>query len=164
MSEYLKKLSLTVNGKKVTKHVEPRTSLADFLRNQLALTGTHVGCEQGACGACTVRVNGVTARSCLTLAVQLEGGEVETIEGASDRGDLELLQKEFHERNALQCGFCTPGILLSMAELLNKEKTPSRERIREYLSGNICRCTGYHAIVDAVENVVLKNQNAQGDV
>ena len=158
MSDHLKKLTLSVNGKKLSKYVEPRTSLADFLRNQLALTGTHVGCEQGACGACTVRINGVTARSCLTLAVQLEGDEIETIEGASDRGDLQELQKEFQQRNALQCGFCTPGILLTMAELLEKEAAPSRERIRESLSGNICRCTGYHAIVDAVEKVVSDKQ------
>lgn len=163
MSEHLKKITLTVNGKKVSRQVEPRTSLADFLRDQLALTGTHVGCEQGACGACTVRINGVTARSCLTLAVQLDGDEVETIEGASDRGQLAQLQKEFHNRNALQCGFCTPGILLTMAELLEKQATPNRDQIREALSGNICRCTGYHAIVDAVENVVLQKQDEQGE-
>jgi len=155
MVESTKQVTMTVNGSQVTKLVSCRTPLSDFLRNELFLTGTHIGCEQGACGACNVRIDGRVVRSCLCLAVQLEGGDVETIEGASDRGDLEALQEAFHELNALQCGFCTSGILLSMAELIKNEVKPSRERIREVLSGNICRCTGYHSIVDAVEKVVF---------
>ena len=151
MSEHLKKITLTVNGKKVSRQVEPRTSLADFLRDQLALTGTHVGCEHGVCGACTVRVDGSTTRGCLTLAVQCDGSEVETIEGASDSGRIKDLQENFIKRNSLQCGFCTPGMLLTADELLQENSAPTREQIRERISGNYCRCTGYEAIVDAVE-------------
>jgi len=123
------------------------------LRNELELTGSHVGCEHGVCGACTVLVDGVIVRGCLMLAIQTNGAEVMTIEGQSDSGAITDLQEAFHERNALQCGFCTPGMLLTSTELLQKKSDPSREEIREYLSGNYCRCTGYEAIVDAVEAV-----------
>jgi carbon-monoxide dehydrogenase small subunit len=143
-------ISLDVNGERVDAHVSPRLNLADFLREQLQLTGTHVGCEQGVCGACTVRVNGEIVRACLVLAVQVEGGRVETIEGLSDSGEIADLQAAFRDRNALQCGFCTPGMLMAAQDLLRQESTPDRDRIREHLSGNYCRCTGYHAIVDAV--------------
>ena len=146
-------VALTVNGEKISRMVEPRLSLVDFLRNELELTGTHVGCEHGVCGACTIRVNDEIVRGCLMLAVQANGAEVVTIEGDSDSGDIADLQKAFHERNALQCGFCTPGMLMTTTELLNKNPDPSREEIREYLSGNYCRCTGYEAIVDAIETV-----------
>ncbi len=146
-------IALTVNGDPVVETVEPRTSLVDFLREALALTGSHVGCEHGVCGACSVRVDGVVVRGCLMLAVQCDGGRVETIEGVSDTGELADLQAAFERRNALQCGFCTPGMLLTAQELLTRDGTPSREAIREHLSGNYCRCTGYQAIVDAVETV-----------
>ncbi len=144
-------ISLTVNGEPVQARVLPRTHLADFLREELGLTGTHTGCEQGVCGACTVRLDGEIVRGCLVLAVQAQGASVETIEGVSDTGEVGDLQKAFEERNALQCGYCTPGMLLAAQELLAREKKPSRDGIREHLSGNYCRCTGYHAIVDAVE-------------
>lgn len=144
-------VTINVNGEEISAVVEPRLSLADFLRTEAGLTGTHVGCEHGVCGACTVRVDGVTARGCLTLAVQCDGGEVETIEGATDSGRIKDLQDNFIERNALQCGFCTPGMLLSADELLRTNQAPTREEIRNHLSGNYCRCTGYEAIVDAVE-------------
>ena len=144
-------VTMTVNGTVVNQRVAARTSLADFLRNQLELTGTHVGCEHGVCGACTVRMNGDTVRACLILAVQAEGAEIQTIEGLTASGEAARLQLAFHERNALQCGFCTPGMLMSASELLKRNPHPGREQIREYLSGNFCRCTGYHAIVDAIE-------------
>jgi carbon-monoxide dehydrogenase small subunit len=144
-------ISLHVNGERVDAQVLPRLNLADFLREQLKLTGTHVGCEHGVCGACTVRVDGEIVRSCLMLAVQTNGCSIETIEGVSDTGEIADLQAAFRERNALQCGFCTPGMLIAAEDLLKQESEPDRERIREHLSGNYCRCTGYHAIVDAVE-------------
>ncbi len=144
-------VTVTVNGTPVTRQVPARRSLVDFLRYDLELTGSHVGCEHGVCGACTVRVDGVIVRGCLMLAVQADGSQVDTIEGLSDSGELAALQTAFHERNALQCGFCTPGILLTAQELLQQSPRPSREEIRVYLSGNYCRCTGYHAIVDAIE-------------
>ena len=144
-------VSLTVNGEDVSETVEARTTLADFLRETLGLTGTHLGCEHGVCGTCTVRLEGVIVRSCLTLAVQCAGKRVETIEGVSDTNEFSDLQEAFRTRNALQCGFCTPGMLLSAQELLLRGGVPSREEIRVHLSGNYCRCTGYHAIVDAVE-------------
>ncbi len=146
-------IKLTVNGESVAETVEARKSLVDFLREDLALTGSHVGCEHGFCGACTVRVDGVIVRGCLTLAVQCDGARVETIEGVSDSGEIADLQAAFEKRNALQCGFCTPGMLLTAQELLSNGKVPSREQIREHLSGNYCRCTGYQAIVDAIEAV-----------
>ena len=146
-------IELTVNGETVAETVEARKSLVDFLREDLALTGSHVGCEHGVCGACTVRVDGVIVRGCLMLAAQCDGAKVETIEGVSDRGELADLQDAFEKRNALQCGFCTPGMLLTAQELLANGAVPSREKIREQISGNYCRCTGYHAIVDAIEAV-----------
>ena len=145
-------ISLTVNGERVEAQVLPRLNLADFLREHLKLTGTHVGCEHGVCGACTVRIGGEIVRSCLTLAVQVNGAAVETIEGLSDSGEIADLQTAFRDRNALQCGFCTPGMLLAAQDLLQHNRTPAREEIREHLSGNYCRCTGYQAIIDAVEN------------
>jgi len=146
-------ISVVVNGTHVTRRVAARKHLVDFLRDDLGLTGSHLGCEHGACGACTVRVNGETVRGCLMLAVQADGAVVETVEGASDSGELAELQREFHERNAFQCGFCTPGMLLTAAELVAREPPPTREEIRLQLSGNYCRCTGYQSIVDAVEAV-----------
>jgi carbon-monoxide dehydrogenase small subunit len=144
-------ISLTVNGERVDAHVLPRLNLADFLREQLNLTGTHVGCEHGVCGACTIRVNGDIIRSCLLLAVQADNATVETIEGLSDSGEIADLQAAFRERNALQCGYCTPGMLMAAQDILAQDLNADREQIREHLSGNYCRCTGYHAIVDAVE-------------
>jgi carbon-monoxide dehydrogenase small subunit len=144
-------ISLDVNGERVEAHVPPRINLADFLREHLKLTGTHVGCEHGVCGACTVRVNGEIVRSCLMLAVQANDAVVETIEGLSDSGEISDLQAAFRERNALQCGFCTPAMLITAQDLLKSETDPDRGQIREHLSGNYCRCTGYQAIVDAVE-------------
>jgi len=158
MAQHSYAIALTVNGEGVRETVEARTSLVDFLRERLGLTGSHVGCEQGVCGACTVRLDGITVRGCLTLAVQCAGSRVETIEGVSDSGEIADLQAAFVQRNALQCGFCSPGVLLSAQELLaSRERAgdgvPSREDIRAHLSGNYCRCTGYQAIVDAVETV-----------
>lgn len=144
-------ISLTVNGERISALVLPRMNLADFLREQLGLTGTHVGCEHGVCGACTVRVNGDIVRACLLLAVQAENASVQTIEGLSDSGEISDLQAAFRDRNALQCGFCTPGMLMAAQDILTLEPQADREQIREHLSGNYCRCTGYHAIVDAVE-------------
>jgi aerobic carbon-monoxide dehydrogenase small subunit len=149
-------ISLEVNGEPVDALVLPRTNLADFLREQLQLTGTHVGCEHGVCGACTLRVNGDIVRSCLMLAVQANNASVETIEGLSDSGEIADLQAAFRDRNALQCGFCTPGMLMAAQDLLRQNPTPDREQIREHLSGNYCRCTGYQAIVDAVETTALR--------
>ena len=145
-------ISTEVNGERIEAHIAPRLNLADFLREHLKLTGTHVGCEHGVCGACTVRVDGEIVRSCLMLAVQVDGASVETIEGLSDSGEIADLQEAFRSRNALQCGFCTPGMLMAAQDLLRQNGTPDREAIREHLSGNYCRCTGYQAIIDAVEN------------
>jgi carbon-monoxide dehydrogenase small subunit len=146
-------ISLTVNGEAIAESIEPRTTLVDFVRETLGLTGSHVGCEHGVCGACTVLLDGVIVRGCLTLAVQCDGARVETIEGVSDAGTIADLQEAFRLRNALQCGFCTPAMLLTAQDLLAQGGVPSREQIREHLSGTYCRCTGYHAIVDAVESV-----------
>jgi len=148
-------ISLDVNGERIDTQVLPRLNLADFLREQLQLTGTHIGCEHGVCGACTVRVNGEIVRSCLMLAVQVHGTSVQTIEGLSDSGEVADLQAAFRDRNALQCGYCTPGMLMAAQDLLMQEASPDRERIREHLSGNYCRCTGYQAIIDAVESTAL---------
>ncbi len=144
-------ISLTVNGERVEAHASPRLNLADFLREHLKLTGTHLGCEHGVCGACTVRVDGEIVRSCLMLAVQAAGAVVETIEGLSDSGEIADLQAAFRDRNALQCGFCTPGMLIAAQDLLRENRMPARDEIRAHLSGNYCRCTGYQAIIDAVE-------------
>jgi carbon-monoxide dehydrogenase small subunit len=145
-------ITLTVNGEAVTAEVKPRLNLADFLREDLGLTGTHVGCEHGVCGACTVRLSGEIVRACLTLAVQADGCAVETIEGLSDSGEIADLQNAFRDRNALQCGYCTPGMLITAQDLLRQKPRPDRAEIREHLAGNYCRCTGYHAIIDAVES------------
>jgi carbon-monoxide dehydrogenase small subunit len=153
MSETRCDITLTVNGETVAETVDARKTLVDFLRDDLVLTGSHVGCEHGVCGACTVRVDGVIVRGCLMLAAQCDGATVETVEGVSDAGEIADLQKAFEQRNALQCGFCTPGMLLTAQELLRRGGVPSREQIREQISGNYCRCTGYHAIVDAIESV-----------
>ena len=147
-------ITLTVNGTQVSRRVEARQHLVDFLREELGLTGSHVACEHGVCGACTVRVNGEIVRGCLMLAVQAQGCKVETIEGISDSGEAAKLQKAFHEKNALQCGFCTPGMLMAAQDLTNKKVKVSREEIRAHISGNYCRCTGYQAIVDAIEEVI----------
>ena len=144
-------ISLKVNGERVDAHVLPRVNLADFLREHLQLTGTHLGCEHGVCGACTIRVNGDIVRACLMLAVQAHESLVETIEGVSDTGEIADLQAAFREHNALQCGYCTPGMLMAAQDLLLQHGEPTRELIRQHLSGNYCRCTGYHAIVDAIE-------------
>ena len=162
MSERFHDISLEVTGEEVSERVDARTTLVDFLRERLGLTGSHVGCEQGVCGACTVRLDGVTVRGCLTLAVQCAGARVETIEGVSDAGEIADLQEAFVRRNALQCGFCTPGILLSAQELLASGGVPSRDDIRAHLSGNYCRCTGYQAIVDAVEAVAQARASRHG--
>ena len=146
-------IELTVNGRRYTETVEPRLLLSDFLRSRLGLTGTHVGCEHGVCGACTVRLDGVAARSCLLLAVQADGAEVVTVEGFARDGKLTRLQQAFHEHHALQCGFCTPGILVAAEDLLSRDGSPSREQIVDMLSGQLCRCTGYTSIVDAIVEV-----------
>jgi carbon-monoxide dehydrogenase small subunit len=146
--------TLTVNGVEVRRRIPARQNLVDFLRDELGLTGSHVGCEHGVCGACTLRVNGEIVRGCLMLAVQAHGGNVETIEGLSDSGELAKLQKAFHARNALQCGFCTPGMLIAARDLQIQNPKATRDEIRAHLSGNYCRCTGYQAIVDAIEEVL----------
>ena len=161
MSETRCDITLTVNGETVAETVDARKTLVDFLRDDLVLTGSHVGCEHGVCGACTVRVDGVVVRGCLMLAAQCDGANVETIEGVSDAGEIADLQKAFEQRNALQCGFCTPGMLLTAQELLAAGGVPSREKIREHISGNYCRCTGYHAIVDAIEAVAQARHGAK---
>ena len=147
-------ITLTVNGAQVTRSVAPRQHLVDFLREDLGLTGSHIGCEHGVCGACTLRVNGDIVRGCLMLAVQANGCRVDTIEGLSDSKELAKLQKAFHEKNALQCGFCTPGMLMAAQDLVLSAKKASREEIRAHISGNYCRCTGYQAIVDAIDEVI----------
>lgn len=146
-------VTLTVNGRRLDAEIEPRVSLADFLRHSLKLTGTHVGCEHGVCGACTVLVDGAAVRSCLMFAVQADGAEVVSIEGLAQDGKLSVLQEAFRRHHALQCGFCTPGMLITAHALLRSEPDATEERIREVLSGNLCRCTGYvpiiHAVMDA---------------
>ena len=160
MDEY-RDISLTVNGQALRRRVAVRKHLADFLREDLGYTGTHLGCEHGVCGACTVRVDGQIVRGCLLLAVQADGTRVDTIEGLTDCGALAQLQKAFHERNALQCGFCTPGMLLTAQEIVDTRPDASREEIRTLISGNYCRCTGYQAIVDAIERVLAERRSAR---
>lgn len=151
------RIKVTVNGKAYEKTVPVRLSLADFLRDHLHLTGTHLGCEHGVCGACTISLNGRSARSCLTLAVQADDSEIVTIEGLrSEDGTRHPMQQAFHENFALQCGFCTPGMLITAIELLRENPNPTEQEVREALSGNICRCTGYQAIVNAVLSVARK--------
>jgi carbon-monoxide dehydrogenase small subunit len=153
--------TLTVNGRAVTRRIPARQHLSDFLRDELGLTGAHTGCEHGVCGACTVRVDGMTVRGCLMLAVQANGRQVDTIEGLSDSGELADLQGAFHRHNALQCGFCTPGMLMSAQELLANRPDATREEIRAYMAGNYCRCTGYQAIVDALEEVAAARRGGR---
>ena len=143
------RVKVSVNGRLYSEEVEPRLLLSDFLRHTLGLTGTHVGCEHGVCGACTVRIDGTSVRSCLSLAVQVDGAEIQTVEGLAADGELTVLQQAFHECGALQCGFCTPGMLMAASDLLERGK-PTREEIVDMLSGQICRCTGYEPIVEAI--------------
>ena len=161
-----RKISLTVNGKSYEEEVEVRFHLADFLRQQLGLTGTHLGCEHGVCGACTVKVDGRAVRSCLTLAVQADGKCVETVEGLAKDGALSPLQQAFRRHRALQCGFCTPGILMSLSELLDSEMAVDEEKVRDFLSGHLCRCTGYENIVRAALDVFkgVKTEDSEKNV
>jgi aerobic carbon-monoxide dehydrogenase small subunit len=144
-------IEVTVNGRMFKREVEPRLLLCDFLRYELRLTGTHVGCAHGVCGACTVSIDGNTARSCLTLAVQADGANIETVEALASGRELSVIQQAFYEHHALQCGFCTPGFLMTARELLTRDPEPSEQTIRRALSGNICRCTGYVHIVRAIQ-------------
>jgi len=154
-------ISVMVNGRTVRRRVPVRLSLADFLRHSAGLTGTHVGCEHGVCGACTLTVDGEIVRGCLMLAVQTDGCAVQTIEGFSESGKIRHLQDAFVGQNGVQCGFCTPGMLIAANALLAQEPKPTRDRIREFLSGNYCRCTGYQAIVDAIEQAANAVQPSQ---
>ncbi|MBM3481802.1 MAG: (2Fe-2S)-binding protein [Alphaproteobacteria bacterium] len=145
------KITVTVNGRKHEKEVEPRRLLSDFIREDLRLTGTHVGCEHGVCGTCTVLVNGKSQRSCLTFAVMADGAEIQTIEGLGTAEKMHPLQQGFWEKHGLQCGFCTPGMLMTAVELLKENPNPSVDEVREALSGNLCRCTGYQTIVESIQ-------------
>ena len=156
-------ISLTVNGEARRCAVAPRQHLVDFLREDLGLTGSHLGCEHGVCGACTVRLDGEVVRGCLVLAVQADGRAVETVEGLTDGGSVRDLQDAFVARNALQCGYCTPGMLVAAAELLETRPDASREEVRVWMSGNYCRCTGYQAIVDAVCEVLASRKAAAAE-
>ena len=149
-------VSMTVNGTSCTNDVEPRTLLVHYLRENLRLTGTHVGCDTSSCGACTIIVNGETVKSCTLLAVQCEGAEIKTIEGMATNGKLHPIQESFREKHGLQCGFCTPGMIMSSWQLLERNPNPSEDEIRHALEGNFCRCTGYHNIVNAVQYAVNK--------
>jgi aerobic carbon-monoxide dehydrogenase small subunit len=162
MNAQVHEITMTVNGEEIRATVDARKTLVDFLREDAALTGSHVGCEHGVCGACSVRVAGAVVRGCLMLAVQCDGVRVETIEGVAETDEITDLQEAFIARNALQCGYCTPGMLLTAQELLAAGGVPSREQIRVHLSGNYCRCTGYQAIVDAVEAVARARHSSQG--
>ena len=149
-------VSMTVNGTAYTNDVEPRTLLVHYLRENLRLTGTHVGCDTSSCGACTIIVNGETVKSCTLLAVQCEGAEIKTIEGMATNGQLHPIQESFREKHGLQCGFCTPGMIMSSWQLLERNPNPSEDEIRQALEGNFCRCTGYHNIVTAVQDAATK--------
>ena len=149
-------VSMTVNGTTYTNDVEPRTLLVHYLRENLRLTGTHVGCDTSSCGACTIIVNGETVKSCTLFAVQCEGAEIKTIEGMASNGKLHPLQESFREKHGLQCGFCTPGMIMSSWQLLERNPNPSEDEIRHALEGNFCRCTGYHNIVNAVQDAATK--------
>jgi len=144
-------VSMTVNGQAVTREVEPRTLLVDFLRQHLDLTGTHVGCDTSQCGACVIHVNGQSVKSCTVFALQAEGAQITTIEGLAKNGELHPMQAAFREHHGLQCGFCTPGMIMSAIDLLQTNPDPSEHQIREWLEGNLCRCTGYHNIVKAIQ-------------
>ncbi len=154
-------ISMTLNGQKIHAEVEPRQHLVDFLREDQCLTGSHLGCEQGACGACTVKLDGKVVRGCLVLTVQANGADVQTIEGLSASGAYKDLQQAFLKFNALQCGFCTSGMLMAAIELIETQPKASRTEIREWISGNYCRCTGYQAIVEAIAYVLEERQSAK---
>lgn len=154
-------IALKVNGQTVERSVEPRMLLSDFLRDTLGLKGTHVGCEHGVCGTCTVLIDGKSARSCLAFAVQADGSEVRTVDGLAKGGQLSPLQQGFWEKHGLQCGFCTPGMLMVATELLEKKPNPSDEEIREAVSSNLCRCTGYYNIVDSIRHAVKLSAEAR---
>jgi carbon-monoxide dehydrogenase small subunit len=156
-------ITLTVNGEAVREAVAPRTSLADLLRDDLRLTGTHLGCEMGSCGACLVMLDGAPVHACLVLAVQASGHSVKTVEGLNESGEIADLQREFYERNALQCGFCTSGMLMSAQALLAANTAPTRDEIRDALSGNYCRYTGYEAIIDAISATAEHRKTYSGD-
>ncbi len=155
---HLYPITVTVNGSKHSFNIEPRMHLVDFLRENLALKGSHLGCEHGVCGACTVELNGQIVRGCLTLAIQADGATVNTIEGSSESGALEDLRAAFIRRNALQCGFCTSGVLMVAKELVEQKPDATRSEVREWISGNYCRCTGYQAIVDAICDVLTSRK------
>ncbi|MDQ0162944.1 (2Fe-2S)-binding protein [Aeribacillus alveayuensis] len=152
-------IEVTINGKKYKEQVESRMLLSDFLRETCGLTGTHVGCEHGVCGACTIHLNGSAVRSCLIFAVQVDGQEITTVEGLGEDGQLTALQKNFIECHGLQCGFCTPGILMSATDYLQNNPNPSVQEIKEMLSGHLCRCTGYGGIIEAIQKTVEENSN-----
>jgi aerobic-type carbon monoxide dehydrogenase small subunit (CoxS/CutS family) len=155
-------IQLIVNGESVSRTVEPRILLSDFIRQELGLTGTHVGCEHGVCGACTVLMDGRTARSCLMFAAQADGATIETVEGlATESSSLSVIQEAFREAHGLQCGFCTPGMLMIASEYLRTDCSPDRENIREAISGNLCRCTGYETIVNAIFNAAQRQAEDQ---
>ena len=160
--EQTRDITVTVNGHAYASTIKTRLTLADYLRHELKLTGTHVGCEHGVCGACTVLVDGISCRSCLMLAVQADGHEITTIEGLAPENELQPLQQAFHEMHGLQCGFCTPGMLTTLTELLASNKNPSEEDIRIAISGNICRCTGYDGIVKATQ-LAAQRMRADGE-
>jgi carbon-monoxide dehydrogenase small subunit len=149
-------VSMTVNGQAVTRDVEPRTLLVEFLRQHLDLTGTHVGCDTSQCGACVVHLNGESVKSCTMLAVQAEGAKVTTIEGLAEDGELHPMQAAFREHHGLQCGFCTPGMIMSAIDLVKRNPGASEHEIREWLEGNLCRCTGYHNIVKAIQAAAVE--------
>ena len=149
-------VKVTVNGKKISKEVQDNVLLSDFLRDTLALTGTHIGCDTSQCGACVIHLNGNSVKSCTTLAADCNGSEIITIEGLAKNGELHPLQKAFKKHHGLQCGFCTPGMVMSAVDLLQKNKNPSEQEIRDWLEGNICRCTGYQGIVAAVKDAASK--------
>ncbi|QNK47485.1 (2Fe-2S)-binding protein [Brevibacterium sp. PAMC23299] len=153
-------VEVTINGKVYQEEVESRMLLSDFIRDVCGLTGTHVGCEHGVCGACTVHVNGTAVRSCLMFAVQIDGDEIKTVEGLANYGELTDLQKNFVECHGLQCGFCTPGILMSTTDYLEKKPDPSTKEIKEMLSGHLCRCTGYDGIINAIEKTIVNKKTA----
>lgn len=156
-------ITLTINGEAVQEAVTPRTSLADLLRDNLRLTGTHLGCEMGSCGACLVMLDGAPVHACLVLAVQASGHTVETVEGLNESGEIADLQQNFYERNALQCGFCTSGMMMSAQALLAANPGPTRDEIRDALSGNYCRCTGYEAIIDAISATAAQRMTNAGE-
>ena len=153
---------LTINGEALSQQIDPRESLADFLRERLNLTGTHLGCEHGACGACTVSIDGMVVRSCVVLAVMCDGREIETIEGTRQTEPMDVIRRHFHEKHALQCGFCTPGMLMMARDIIARHPEPSESVIRSQLSGQICRCTGYAGIVAAALDAAQRLRNGGG--